>query len=274
MKMFSYAPVRFDGGHWARPRVPAGDTPDPIRIVTWNVWFDDHKLEERGVGLLAELGRRRPHVIALQEVTYALLAAILQEPWVRADYQISDVDVIAYDVIVLSRLPITRMMTLPLVSEMGRRLVVARLGCGLDVATVHLESTSARAAERATQLRAIQPALAEASENAVLVGDMNFDPAAAHESAALDPSFVDVWPALRPDEPGYTVDGERNAMCVRATREQHRARIDRVFARSRRWRPQAIELVGTAPIDRAGTFVSDHFGLEVTLRHDRSSRAP
>jgi tyrosyl-DNA phosphodiesterase 2 len=274
MKMFTYAPVRFDGGLWTRPRVPAGDTPDRIRIVTWNVWFDDHQREERGAGLLAELGRRRPHVIALQEVTYPLLATILREPWVRADYQVSDVDVIGYDVIVLSRLPITRMMTLPLVSTMGRRLVVARLGCGLDVATVHLESTSACATERATQLGAIQPALAEASEDAVLVGDMNFDPAAALESAALDPSFVDVWPALRPDEPGYSVDGERNAMSVHAPREARRARIDRVFARSRRWRPEAIELVGTAPIDRAGTFVSDHFGLEVTLRDHRSSRVP
>jgi endonuclease/exonuclease/phosphatase family metal-dependent hydrolase len=63
-------------------------------------------------------------------------------------------------------------------------------------------------------------------------------------------------------------------MCVRATREQHRARIDRVFARSRRWRPEAIELVGTAPIDRAGTFVSDHFGLEVTLREAPDREAP
>ena len=206
--MFSYAPVRFDGGQWARPRVPAGETPGSIRIVTWNVWFDDHEREQRAVGLLAELGRRRPHVIALQEVTYPLLAAILEEPWIRAAYQVSDVDVIGYDVIVLSRLPIARVMTLPLVSAMGRRLVVARLGCGLDVATVHLESTSACAAERATQLAAIQPALVEASEDAVLVGDMNFDPSAALESAALDPSFVDVWPALRRDEPGYSVDGQ------------------------------------------------------------------
>ena len=268
--MFSYAPVKFDGGLWARPRVPAGDTPDLIRIVTWNVWFDDYKIEARGGGLLAELGRRRPHVIALQEVTNPLLAAILREPWVRAEYQVSDVDVIGYDVIVLSRLPIMRMMTLPLVSEMGRRLAVARLGCGLDVATVHLESTSACAAERAAQLAVIQPALVEAGEDAVLVGDMNFDPAAALERAALDPSFVDVWPALRSEEPGYSVDGERNAMSVHVMREARRARIDRVFARSRRWRPEAIELVGTAPIDGAGTFVSDHFGLEVTLRHDPS----
>ena len=44
-----------------------------------------------------------------------------------------------------------------------------------------------------------------------------------------------------------------------------RNRIDRVFVRSRAWRPTAIELVGTAPFDDAGTFVSDHFGIEVAL---------
>ena len=35
--------------------------------------------------------------------------------------------------------------------------------------------------------------------------------------------------------------------------------------RSRRWRGGSIELVGTAPIDMAGTFISDHFGLEASI---------
>lgn len=81
---------------------------------------NDHKLEERGVGLLAEPGRRRPHVIALQEVTYALLTAILQEPWVRADYQVSDVDVIGYDVIVPRFTGRIRLEDLPALLPGGR----------------------------------------------------------------------------------------------------------------------------------------------------------
>jgi endonuclease/exonuclease/phosphatase family metal-dependent hydrolase len=49
-------------------------------------------------------------------------------------------------------------------------------------------------------------------------------------------------------------------------RKETRKRIDRVFARTRRWQPASIELLGTDPIDAAETFVSDHFGLEAELR--------
>jgi endonuclease/exonuclease/phosphatase family metal-dependent hydrolase len=205
-------------------------------------------------------------VIALQEVTAPLLAAIHDEPWVRDAYQVSDLDVLGYDVVVLSRVPIVRMTTLPLPTEMGRRLAVARLACGLDLATIHLESISESAPTRAAQLRIIQPFLAGQSEDVVLVGDMNFEPDAPLENAVLDPSFVDVWPVLRPDDPGDTVDSERNPMRAQVRGKTSRKRIDRVFARTRCWQPTAIELFGTDPFDASDTFVSDHFGLKIVLR--------
>ena len=266
MELFTFAPVRFAAGAWEVAPRPVPGPPVDLRVITWNVWFGGHMFEERCEALLAELERRRADVIALQEVTPALLAALFEAPWVRAAYQVSELEVLGYDVLVLSRVPVLRMMTLPLPTEMGRRLVVARLACGLDVGTIHLESTSECAAERAAQLRIIQPHLAGVSEDVVLAGDMNFRPEALLENAALDPSFVDVWPVLHPGDPGYTVDSERNAMLFQVASRVIRKRIDRVFARTRRWRAEAIELLGTEPIDEAGTFMSDHFGLEVVLR--------
>lgn len=267
MDVLTYAPFRFDGQMW-RDRSPVAEVTAPIdlRIITWNVWFGDHRFKERRAALLATLAQRRADVIALQEVTESLLAAIFDEPWVRAAYQVSELDVLGYDVVVLSRVPIVRMTSLPLPTEMGRRLLVARLACGLDVATVHLESIAVSAPARAEQLRIIQPFLAGESEDVVLLGDMNFEPAAPLENAALDPSFVDVWPVLRPDDPGYSVDSVRNPMRAQVRGKPTRKRIDRVFARTRRWQPAAIELLGTAPFDADDTFVSDHFGLEVELR--------
>jgi hypothetical protein len=41
------------------------------------------------------------------------------------------------------------------------------------------------------------------------------------------------------------------------------------FARTARWTPLRIDLLGTDPIDDQQTFVSDHFGLEVELAIDR-----
>jgi tyrosyl-DNA phosphodiesterase 2 len=262
---FTFAPQRFVAGDWYdAPYVDPGGRVD-VRLLTWNTWFGGHMFDERQDALLAELERRRPDVIALQEVTQALLRGLLAAPWIRADYQASQRDVLSYDVVILSRLPIRRMAELELPTDMGRRLLIAELACGLTVGTVHLESTSEEARTRAEQLRIIQPALAARGGDAVLVGDMNFEPGDALENAALDPTFVDTWPALRPDEPGYTVDTDVNTMRLQVRSTPTHKRIDRVFVRSTGWRARSIDLVGTRPCDPDGTFISDHFGLETVL---------
>jgi tyrosyl-DNA phosphodiesterase 2 len=260
------SPRRFAADAWeAAP--PAPDDAREVRVVTWNVWFGAHMFEERALALLAELERRRPDVIALQEVTPPLLGLLRRAPWVRAGYQLSDDHgwtLRRYGVLLLSRRPLRSLVLVELPSDMDRVLLIAELACGLTVATVHLESTAPCAAERATQLALIGPELA-GHRDAVLVGDMNFAPGAPRETAALDPALIDVWPALHPGAAGYTVDTDVNTMRYQAKGHADQKRIDRVFLRSERWRPAAIELVGTASIDAAGTFPSDHFGLEVTL---------
>lgn len=262
---FTFAPQVFTAGDWYdAPYVEPSGRVD-VRLLTWNAWFGGHMFDERCDALLAELQRRRPDVIALQEVTQALLRPLLAEPWIRAAYQVSQREVSSYDVVILSRLPIRRIAELELPTDMGRRLLVAELACGLAVATVHLESTREEAAARAAQLRVLQPVLAERYRDVVLVGDMNFQPDDPIENAALDPSFVDAWPALHPGDPGYTVDTEVNTMRLQVRSTPTRKRIDRVFVRSGHWRARSIELTGTRPFDADGTFISDHFGLETVL---------
>lgn len=261
---FTFAPLAFTAGAWDdAPRVDRSAAVD-VRLLTWNVWFGGHMFDERRDALIAELERRRPDVVALQEVTQELLDPLLEEPWLRAAYQVSEREVAMYDVVVLSRLPIRRMARVALPTDMGRRLVIAELACGLTIATVHLESTREEAPARAAQLRVIQPALAR-HDDVALVGDMNFQPGDPLETAVLDPALIDVWPALRPDEPGYTVDTDVNTMRMQVKSTPVRKRIDRVFVRSPRWRARSIELVGTRPIDIDGTFISDHFGLAAEL---------
>lgn len=259
-------PFAWSGGAWTRCKRPPPTPPVDVRVLTWNVWFCGHMFDERCTALLADLERRAPDVIALQEVTPELLARLVDAPWVMRRYQLSDLQLWqSYDVLLLSRLPVERVSTLELPTQMGRKLQIVELACGLAVATIHLESMKQSIEARAAQLRLIQPHLAALSADVALVGDMNFQPGDAVETGALDPSFVDVWPALRPDDPGYTADSERNAMRYALKPALSRKRIDRVFVRSARWRPTAIELVGTEPIDVDETFTSDHFGLEVQL---------
>jgi endonuclease/exonuclease/phosphatase family metal-dependent hydrolase len=258
-------PQEFIAGSWrdARRGTP-GKAAEELRLITWNVWFGSHMFEERRDALFTELERRRPDVVALQEVTHELYDELLLEQWLRTRYRISPRPLYGYDVAILSRRPIEKMFEIELPTAMGRRLLVAELA-GLTVATVHLESTAEEAAARAAQLGIIQPALAAFAADTVLVGDMNFEPGAPAETAALDPAFVDAWAALHPGEPGYTVDTDVNTMRFDVKSAPSHKRIDRVFVRSPRWQPRSIELIGTRPIDATGTFTSDHFGLEAVL---------
>lgn len=255
----------------ADPDAPPPAPAAPLTLLTWNVWFGRHRFRERATALLDELSWRAPDVVALQEVTTELMELLVEHPQIRSTYQLTDIDTSTFDpqshygVLLLSRLPFTSAGILHLPSRMGRRLLVGRLASGLCVATVHLESTSACAAERAAQLAIVQPFLAGYAEDVVLMGDMNFSPGAELEEAALDPSFTDAWARRHPAEPGYSVDSVRNELRLRSGGGHAQKRIDRVFVRSPRWRAQEISLTGTAPIDREGTFVSDHFGLETVL---------
>jgi endonuclease/exonuclease/phosphatase family metal-dependent hydrolase len=235
-----------------------------MRVLTWNVWFGEYQQEQRTIALVSELARRKPEVIALQEITEPVREALDD----LAGYELFDDeggDGLGYGVVVMTRVAVARAAVLGgMPTQMGRRLVAVELANGLTVATIHLESTSFGGKDRVAQLRALQPWLRARSADFVLVGDMNFTPEDAAETAALEPGLVDVWPALHA-EPGYTVDTDVNTMRLESSGAPVQKRIDRAFLHSARWRATAIERVGMAPIDDFGTFTSDHFGLQVTL---------
>jgi len=84
------------------------------------------------------------------------------------------------------------------------------------------------------------------------------------------PEFVDVWPALYPNDKGYTYDSSVNLMLHRPAHDK--TRIDRVILKSipgktkKQWNPTHIKLIGTQPFmqdskKEAPVLPSDHFGL-------------
>jgi tyrosyl-DNA phosphodiesterase 2 len=221
---------------------------------------------------------RQPDLVALQEVCPDLLQALRAERWIADGYQLSDAvgtTLGRYGNVLASRLPIERLALRTLPSIMGRRLLLADVRNGehaMRVGVVHLESTREMAGARVEQLRLAFAALESASD-ALLVGDFNFD-AAWPENAALAARYVDVWPQLRPTEPGWTEDDDRNAMRRRGSSSK-KVRFDRVLLRSddARWAPEQVELLGTEPVSatRRDVFVSDHFGIYATFevrRHE------
>lgn len=244
-------------------------SPDALRLVTWNVWFGDWRHADRQAALWRTLDGLTPDLVCLQEMTFDHLFGPGVSRWRERGGWISDESIAHYDVIMGARRRPLEHWRVALPTQMGRSLLVARLDVDppLTLATVHLESTSAMEKARMRQLERIHAALAD-EPNVVFVGDMNFSPDGPAQALFESwEGWTDAWAQLRPDEPGYSVDAERNAMRGLKDAKGKRARIDRVFVRARDWEVSSIELLGTQALpDDPLTFISDHFGLLAELR--------
>ena len=98
----------------------------PLRIITWNVWFDHRRQKERLKLLLALLAKENADVIGLQEVTTEVAARIRQHAGVTARYDISENDIRGYGCLLLVRRELNPAFAeLPLPTTMGRSLVAA-----------------------------------------------------------------------------------------------------------------------------------------------------
>lgn len=265
-------PWGFDpiAGAW-RPEVSysAADT-GSLRLVTFNLWFDELHWAERLDAALRLVEKCRPDLIGLQEVTPTQLERILATDWVRRQYQLSDgtgATLRPHGVLLLSRVPLTGMFLCHLPSGKDRKLLVGTVGtrCGdLCVGTLHLESSPESTSTRLEQLDRVLPAL-QGADHAVLMGDFNFDPANRDEQSRIEHGYTDLWPALRGDEPGYTADSQLNSMRFAHKQLHKRVRFDRILLRSAGaiWRPISVDLIGTEAIspEHPGIYPSDHFGV-------------
>ena len=81
------------GGDW-RPissHQPLADSITTLRIVTWNIWYDDLEQNIRFSGALKELlAVPSVDVVSLQEVTPQFLRWMQSSPDIRADWVLTD----------------------------------------------------------------------------------------------------------------------------------------------------------------------------------------
>lgn len=251
--------------------VDAGDAQatdrDELTVATFNIWFDDYHAEQRYRAIADLLRERTPDVIVLQEVTSTALEIFLEQPWIRDEYLSASAvgsGTGNYGLLTLSRVPIARATYSQLPTRQTRGFLETTLALdGQIVCSVHLDSGKSSARLRGWQLRRIFRTLRTA-ENAVVLGDFNMRDA---ENERIGAPFCDVWPALRPDDAGYTENTSINLMRYDARNKKRHVRFDRVLLKGTRWRAASIELLGTAPIspELPRVFPSDHFGVECRL---------
>lgn len=242
-------------------------TLDELTLTTYNIWFNQFNAEQRYLSIADLLARNQPDVMVFQEITEAALAVFLSRPWIREQYLSAAIaDRSHYGMLLLSRVPVRSVRYLPLPTHLARGLLRADLsvgGRGLTVCSVHLESGRASAPLRARQLRKVFAAL-RWTRDAIVLGDFNMRD---DENHLITSPYQDVWPTLRPGEPGYTEDTSINLMRYDMKNKHRHVRFDRAILKSGRWRPTEIELLGQEPIrpDLPRVFPSDHFGVRCKL---------
>jgi endonuclease/exonuclease/phosphatase family metal-dependent hydrolase len=263
--------VAFDAaaGQWRHAAASSTDDRDDVTVTTFNIWNDPYFAAERCLAIVELVSKHGPDIMVFQEVTPDALEILLAHPWVREHCfcaAVTDHGVGNYGMLLLSRVPLGDVSYNRLPSRMSRGFLQAEVNNGgvrTVVCSVHLDSGKVSARLRGRQLRRVFSAL-RSVDDAIVVGDFNMRDT---ENDQIVAPFVDVWPALHPDEPGFTEDTSINLMRLDSRNKHRHVRFDRVLLKGPAWTAASIDLMGTEPLSDAlpRVFPSDHFGVRCRL---------
>ncbi|MFF3731950.1 poly(A) polymerase [Streptomyces sp. NPDC002476] len=262
--------------------VPAGASSGPLMeassgrltVLTWNTLWDRYDSDRidtarRRPLLLEALRAADADVIALQEAEPALLALLLEAPWVREHYTLGTDpggrDVADCGLLLLSRLPVREAGLHALGPHKAVAAVVVEGEEGpVTVAVTHLSSDHSAdgAALRDDQLTDLATGLTAVEGDVLLLGDFNDGGDAPQERLGM----ADAWSRARgAADRTPTFDPSVNPLAAVSSLSGRASRLDRVLVRAEGWRPVAAALLGDVPTPD-GLYVSDHFGVRVELR--------
>jgi endonuclease/exonuclease/phosphatase family metal-dependent hydrolase len=253
-----------------------------MKIVTINLWGTYGPYAERRKLFLEELGRLRPDILCLQEITDPNLAAEIQMkialPSAAENYDAG--------LAILTRFPILseRILKYAAVSPNetnDRRAVIVELEIGninLVVANTHLSWKAEDGMIRLAQVRELLGAVSKTKSPALLAGDFNDVPQSPAVQEIKKSGFVDLFELIHPDEAGLTWDNQNPFIQSHNVKFPDR-RIDFLFAGGGRKRGQVVsedlspfpqgsvkscKVVFNRP-DARSLYPSDHYGLLAEL---------
>jgi poly(A) polymerase len=260
-----------DAGYPSLPRqVDEPPPPSPrFTALTLNVQRSAARADLRGPALLALLAESDADVVALQEVSPWVLDLLDDTGWVLEHGYAA----VAGDgrplaeggVVLLSRHPVLDAEVLAIGRHGALAAELLVHDTPVTVVAVHLASPLGHGDVRARQLVEVF-ARASVSPDSLVLGDFNFGDGERPESSTLPPEYTDAWLILRPGDPGYTWDRERNPWAFENSFDgEESRRLDRILVRGGLLAPTDVELVADTPLadDR---FPSDHFGVRTVFR--------
>lgn len=274
------------------------EPPDVLTVLTWNV-LRSHHVRRRARALMAELQAANAHLVGLQEVNPYVHGMLRNQSWVRSRYLMAEY---AGQVVVLvarelhgthvcqaAQPQLARGMLFALVDTVFQCQPV-RLG----ITHVHWSADPrVNRRQRAENVRAAFTFLAarlrgsSGPEHRLFIGDFNIDDVSPDNSVLEEPGYRDAWLVAHGTDRSALVptcrfpaacvwwgwrEKERSWACKSWERcdwagENATGRLDRVLFRSPSLAVKRVERIGTSPIAEPGPelFVSDHFGITVTL---------
>lgn len=274
------------------------DQPSSVRIITWNVDFQNHYPNERMLSVLRHIEKDvldckegdepEPSCILLQEVHFRALKTILDDEWVRENYIVTP--------IARSKWPIghtdgessiygnVTLVTRSLNVEGAQLLefglsTMQRTGLMVDITlstpgpesrnvsiriiNTHLESLPVGAIARPLQLSLLAGFLKmEKIDGGLVAGDMNTI-LPEDSTITVDAGLRDAWRKGNKTEKGFTwgYQGGGNFPT---------ARLDRVcYLPKKCYKVDEPQRIGVGLKTEAGggqIWTSDHYGLQTTLR--------
>ncbi|XP_042381801.1 tyrosyl-DNA phosphodiesterase 2-like isoform X3 [Zingiber officinale] len=260
-------------------RIRCNPMPQFITIVTYNIWQEDVKLNERmkAIGELMQ-ALNMPDIILFQEVTPEIRKIFKEFKWWQQYKCVSHkTPTTKHFCLLLSKLPV-KVLGLEHCKDsiMKKKLIVAEVEAlgkrrSLVIANGHLKRPNlpddSHTNKRTAQAKEAITILGNYN-NAIFGGDMNW-------SEDLDGCFplpngwVDAWEHLRPFENGWTYDNVSNQMMIKGKRRL-RKRLDRFLCKLKDYKLACIEIIGKDIIPGLRhqhrekdypVLCSDHFGL-------------
>ncbi|MGB1016096.1 MAG: poly(A) polymerase, partial [Nannocystaceae bacterium] len=265
-----------------------------LTVLTYNLLFDLYEPEKlatevRVPALLAHIREANADLLILVEVTASLLTHVLADAFIRANYWVSELPdgstIAPYGQVILARAP---MQVHEYLIRGHKRLIAAEVSLGglsLLAVAVHLTSNRAEHAQaiRAGEFETLCTWLEDLPNHAatLVAGDFNVD-ADELDEAFESAGFVDLWPAVYPQDPGYTFDPNLNTLAAYSSRTQRPRRLDRCLLRDPggHLTPIDVARIGTQPLPETvpgaihPLYPSDHYGLWGLLQVQEQAQAP
>lgn len=231
-----------------------------MRVLSYNIWFDKQKRQERLLSLVEIIKKERPDVICLQEVIPLALKCLRT---LLPDYSFYPGVLDSYGVVIGSKHPIINKETyLMNRTEMNRRMSVISIdvdGTIVNIATIHFESEfEVHNNVKRSQFRMVEKLLSK-HENVILCADTNI--CNDDDDKYFDTVFRayrDAWKECGNSDNEFTYDYIKNKY-ISSKGQLYRSRLDRILYKG------SVDCTKFEHVDYDDIQPSDHEGIMTVM---------